>query len=154
MTPSLPTAAVETWSVRTRAVPLFLALLAVTAGFPSSPAVAAGNPTSRIALTVRIDVGDGAVSQYSLRCSPTSGNHPNRWAACRALLAGGAKLLSPVPADAMCTQIYGGPQRANVSGTWNGKRVAAEFTRSDGCHIAKWEAIRALFKVPGMTYTL
>lgn len=144
----------ETRGVQVRAVPLLIALLVATAGVPSSPAVAAGTPSPKIALSVRIDVGDGAVKTFSLRCSPTSGNHPNRWAACKSLLAGGVKVLAPIPSDAMCTEIYGGPQTASVVGTWAGKQVSAKFARTNGCEIAKWEAVRALFKVPGMSYTL
>ena len=154
VSPSIALFPDETRAVRVRAVPLLIALLVATAGVPSSPAVAAGTPSPRIAMTLRVDVGDGAVKTFSLRCSPTSGNHPNRWAACKVLLAGGVKVLAPVPAEAMCTQIYGGPQKALVVGTWAGKKVSAKFARTNGCEISKWEAVRALFKVPGMRYTL
>ena len=152
MSPSIPPGVVETGVVRKRAVPLLLALLVATAGVPSSPAVAAENPSPQIALSVQVDVGDGAVVKHTLRCSPTSGNHPNRWAACKVLLAGGVAVLKPVPSDAMCTQVYGGAQKAVVTGTWNGKKVSAKFTRTDGCQISRWDAVKALFKVPGMTY--
>ena len=47
--------------------------------------------------------------------------------------------------------IYGGPERALVSGTWNGKRVSAAFSRVDGCQIARWEKAKSLFTVPGTT---
>ena len=48
---------------------------------------------------------------------------------------------APVPADVMCTEQYGGPQRARVTGTWHGRAVRASFTRTDGCQIARWDAI-------------
>lgn len=143
----------QTEAVRIRVFPLLVALLVAAVGVPSSPPAAAGTH-SRHSLSVQLDVGDGVVQSYTLGCSPTSGNHPNRWAACRLLLKQGAKLFVPVPADAACTMIYGGPQKAIVKGTWNGKRISATFTRDNGCTIAKWDAARALFKVPGMTYSM
>jgi hypothetical protein len=66
--------------------------------------------------------------------------------ACRALLAAGA--LGPVGADAVCTELYGGPQRARVTGTVAGRRVAASFSRADGCEIARWDRLAAVL-VPG-----
>jgi hypothetical protein len=38
-----------------------------------------------------------------------------------------------------CTQIYGGPETARISGTINGSEVDRRFSRSDGCRIADWE---------------
>ena len=135
--------------MRIRHLVLVLAVMAF--GMAPLPATAV---SAKVQLTLQIDTGDGQKQQYTLRCSPTGGNHPNRWAACAVLLKGGAKLLAPVPANAACTMIYGGPQTAAVKGTWSGKRISTEFSRADGCHIAKWEAAKALFKVPGMSYTM
>ena len=39
------------------------------------------------------------------------------------------------PPDAVCTEIYGGPQRARIVGTVAGKRVWATLTRTNGCEI-------------------
>ena len=150
--PSVAESREQTGAVRIRAIPLLVALLVAAVGVPSSPTAAAGTQ-KRQSLSVRLDVGDGVVRTHSLRCSPTSGNHPNRWAACKALLAQGVAVFDPVPADAACTMIYGGPQKATVTGVWNGKRINATFARDNGCTIAKWDAVRALFKVPGMTFT-
>ena len=50
----------------------------------------------------------------------------------------------PVPADQMCTQIYGGPETATVRGTWQGERVDASFSRQNGCEIARWDAAAGL----------
>ena len=130
---------------------LVLALFAAMLAPAITPAAAA---TSNINLTLRIDTGDGVAKRYTLLCSPTGGTHPNRKAACATLLKGGVKLLAPVPADAACTMIYGGPQTAVVTGRWSSKRISTTFNRADGCHIAKWEAAQALFKVPGMSYDM
>jgi len=51
----------------------------------------------------------------------------------------------PVPADTACTEIYGGPHVAEVRGRFRGRRVSAQFTRTDGCQIERWNRVRFLF---------
>jgi hypothetical protein len=43
--------------------------------------------------------------------------------------------------DRACTEIYGGPHRAFVTGTLRGEKVSARFTRVDGCAIADYDAL-------------
>jgi hypothetical protein len=38
-----------------------------------------------------------------------------------------------------CTQIYGGPETARISGTINGNDVNRRLSRTDGCRISDWE---------------
>jgi hypothetical protein len=81
---------------------------------------------------------------YTLRCAPAAGTLPHRTAACTKLL----KLRSPfapTPAGLACTQIYGGPQEAFVTGRFRGKLVRAHFGRKDGCQIARWNRVQFLF---------
>jgi hypothetical protein len=52
--------------------------------------------------------------------------------------------LDPVPADKLCTELYGGPETAHVTGTIDGKPVDARFKRTNGCEIARWNRVRAL----------
>ena len=76
--------------------------------------------------------------------------HPPRPAvACRRLAAGGPKLFAPLPPNVVCTQIYGGPQKARVVGTVAGRRVRATFTRTDGCQISRWQALSPWLLPPG-----
>lgn len=44
-----------------------------------------------------------------------------------------------MPADAICSQVYGGPQTARVSGRWRGEPVDLALSRTDGCRIAQWD---------------
>ena len=44
-----------------------------------------------------------------------------------------------------CTQIYGGPQEALVTGRFRGKLVRVRFSRKDGCEIARWNRVLFLF---------
>ena len=68
-------------------------------------------------------------------------------AACRRLLAAGRAIFAPTPPGTACTQIYGGPQIAVVTGTLAGRRVWARFRRRDGCEVARWNRVAFLLPV-------
>ncbi len=89
---------------------------------------------------------DGDAMVWRLECNPADGTLPNPRAACRRLFALDEP-FAPVPRDALCTQIYGGPQEARVVGTFRGRRIWANFRRNDGCQIARWNRHRFLFPV-------
>jgi hypothetical protein len=78
---------------------------------------------------------------WTLRCNPPRGTLPRRAVACRKLAKGGPKLFAPVPPKTVCTEIYGGPQKALVRGFVAGKRVRTTFTRVNGCEIARWNRL-------------
>ena len=50
-------------------------------------------------------------------------------------------MFAPVPKDIVCTEIYGGPQKARVIGTVAGHRIWATFTRENGCQIYRWNRL-------------
>ena len=81
---------------------------------------------------------------YSLRCAPVGGTLPRPAAAC-ARLARLARPFAPTPKDTACTQIYGGPQQALVTGRFRGHLIRARFSRTDCCDIARWNRVRFLF---------
>jgi hypothetical protein len=56
------------------------------------------------------------------------------------------KVFEPTPGDMACTQQYGGPETATVTGTFKGEQVDATFSRENGCEIARWEDARALLE--------
>lgn len=76
--------------------------------------------------------------------------HPTAAAACTAL-KNNPSLLSPAPVktDQACTEQYGGPQTAKVTGAVDGVEVAAEFSRTDGCRIAMWDAVSSILGSSG-----
>ena len=85
---------------------------------------------------------------YTLTCAPVGGTLPHRRAACRQLDA----LKAPFAAtrkDLVCTQIYGGPEEAFVTGRFRGGLVRASFSRKDGCEIGRWARVAFLF--PGVS---
>lgn len=106
---------------------------------PDSPASARGTR-----LTIVFDDGSGATSTWQLTCDPVGGNHPQPEAACAALQRSASTALPPVPKDRACTQIYGGPQKATITGTWQGRAVNSHFSRVNGCEIARWDALAGL----------
>jgi Subtilisin inhibitor-like len=89
--------------------------------------------------------------QYDLRCHPVGGNHPYAKQACAQLdsqTRWGSDLFAPVGKGDQCTMIYGGPQRAKVTGTWAGRPVNAQFNRTNGCETARWNRFSSLLGNP------
>jgi hypothetical protein len=88
--------------------------------------------------------GQAPKRSYTLTCAPVGGTLPHRAAACRQL----ARLKAPfagVPKNMACTEIYGGPQEAFVSGRFRGSLLRARFNRRDGCEIERWNRVAFLF---------
>ncbi|MCZ2824971.1 MULTISPECIES: SSI family serine proteinase inhibitor [unclassified Modestobacter] len=100
-------------------------------------------------LVVEYDPGEGApVERYTLSCGGTvEGDLPDPEAACEHLREL-EEPFAPVPDDAICTQQYGGPQTAHVTGVWRGEPVDLQLSRTDGCRIAQWERLGPLLPGP------
>ena len=106
-------------------------------------------PATGTGLSVEGTDGSGARVSWRLTCDPPGGDHPDPEAACRVLVEAGDRALPPVRKDRVCTQVYGGPETATVSGTWRGGRVVSSYSRPDGCQIARWNALAALLPPTG-----
>ena len=100
-------------------------------------------------LTVVVDDGSGGTTTWRLTCDPAGGDHPTPEAACAALARNGAAALPPVPRGRMCTQQYGGPETATVTGTWRGAPVDAAFKKTNGCEIGRWRSLAGLLPAIG-----
>lgn len=87
----------------------------------------------------------GNVQKWTLRCGPAGGTLPRPASACRKLM-GMTRPFAPIPADAMCTEQYGGPQVAIITGTFRGAKVWAQLQNRNGCEIARFK--RLAFLVP------
>jgi subtilisin inhibitor-like len=105
----------------------------------------APEPRREVNLTIVVEPRgpSGPELTATLTCDPASGSHPDPQAAC-AVLARHEEALEPVPPDVACTEIYGGPQRAEVEGTAAGGEVHAELNRTNGCEIDRWERLAPL----------
>ncbi|MCA1832338.1 MAG: hypothetical protein ABR548_04810 [Actinomycetota bacterium] len=70
--------------------------------------------------------------------------------ACRAALEPANKVLltKGLITDRVCTEIYGGPQKATITGAVRGDPVNATITRTNGCGIADWTKLEALLGPP------
>jgi hypothetical protein len=50
-----------------------------------------------------------------------------------------------VPKDVLCSQIYGGPQQALVTGSFDGRKIWTRFKRTDACQTRRWDRVAFLF---------
>ncbi|HEX2315443.1 MAG TPA: SSI family serine proteinase inhibitor [Thermomonospora sp.] len=98
---------------------------------------------SKLTVEVR-SAAKAAPTTWTLTCDPVGGTHPQAAAACAAL-AKADNPFAPVAKDAICTDIYGGPQVASVTGTWRGTKVDADFSRANGCELHRWDQVTPLF---------
>jgi hypothetical protein len=101
-------------------------------------------------LTVHLTDSPGG-PQYTFRLEARDGTPgpgctlPDPAAALAALERFGADIFFPKPGPPkLCTQQYGGPQVAVVTGWFLARRVHTEFRRTDGCEIARWQAMAPL----------
>jgi hypothetical protein len=126
-----------------------LLVLGAAAIVAATQAQAATSSGTSIRVTYWKDGADAkATSTFTLRC-PRGGTLPRPAAACRRLARGGPTLFAPLPRDIVCTEIYGGPQKARVIGTVAGDRVWATFTRENGCQIDRWNRLSPWLLPPG-----
>jgi hypothetical protein len=117
---------------------------------PTPPAsTGTGGGTGPTDLQIVLDDGSGTTRTWHLTCDPAGGDHPDPAAACKALAENGEKALPPVPKDMMCTQVYGGPEKATITGTWRGTQVLATLTKTNGCEISRWQALSGLLPKTG-----
>jgi Subtilisin inhibitor-like len=92
----------------------------------------------------------GPYTQWTLTC-PAGGTLPNAGEACRRLSELGDRAFAPIPKDVVCADIYGGPQVAEVKGSFEGRYVEARYTRTNACEMERWERIKFLLASSGPT---
>ncbi len=114
------------------------------------PATPPSAPPGAATLSILLDDGFGVRSTWTLTCDPVGGTHPWAQTACGVLGARGATALPVVPGDTVCTQQYGGPQKAKITGTWRGKKIASEVSLENGCQIDRWTALLGLLPPGGV----
>ena len=112
----------------------------------------AGGAAKQTALTITFwpdEQVPGTFERWTLRCAPPGGTLPNRRRACSKLSNMTVRAFAQVPQDAICTQIYGGPQKAVVKGTVGGQRIWASFRRRNGCEIDRLDRFSPWLLPPG-----
>lgn len=134
-------------TVRTLLTLAVAALFALAAGCgdDDAPGDAGQPPGDATDLTVTLDAdgpGGRPPDVAEVRC-PEDGAQT---AACEAVDALPDDAPAPVPPEAVCTQIYGGPDVARIEGTLRGEQVDTELTRSNGCEIDRFNRILPLLR--------
>lgn len=120
-----------------------LFVLALAAGCGTSASPTAPTPVPPTQVTVEYAGVGGRSGTWTLAC-PGGGSHPDPQRACAVLDAHAADTLLATPTGRVCSQRYGGPERAEVHGSWRGRPVAARLHRTDGCGIAQWALLEGL----------
>ena len=99
-------------------------------------------------ITFEVDLGDGESTSYRLACLGDTATFTGDTAlsadqACVALndLEVRNRLLTDDHLDRMCTEQYGGPQIAGVTGTLDDEPVDATIDRANGCGIDDWDRL-------------
>lgn len=110
----------------------------------SSDSESASSAATELTISVQPRGASGPTRTWTLRCDPPGGSLPGASRACELL---SAAALRPLPPDTICTQIYGGPQKARVRGSFRGRPVDSRFSRTNGCEIHRWDQLRYLFPV-------
>jgi len=124
-----------------------VALAAIAAGGCMNETSRIGAGTTRLEISVSIRGSESLTRVWTLGCTGKS-TLPDPERACRRLSAL-KDPFAPVPEGVACTQVYGGPQVADVRGTFRGDPVSAKFSRENGCEIARWNRVRFLFPAGG-----
>jgi hypothetical protein len=101
---------------------------------------------------VRYSDGSSAEHVAHLRCRADSARadgflrDAGAATACRRARTIASFLASRPSAKRICTQIYGGRQRARITGTIGTRQIDRRLKRTDGCEIGDWQ--RAVPLVP------
>jgi hypothetical protein len=89
---------------------------------------------------------DAAARSWTLECAPAAGTLPRRATACTRL-SRMSRPFAPTRRNVACSDIYGGPQVALVTGSFEGRTIHATFNRTNGCQVARWDRVRFLFPI-------
>lgn len=119
------------------AVLLVLVIIAVAGGVYALTRGQDGAPANSVVVEFRADEGATATIR-KIDC-----DEAGMADVCDALTP---SLLKPVPKDQVCTMIYGGPETATITGTLRGSAVKSEFSRTNGCEIARWNELAKALK--------
>lgn len=129
-----------------------LLLLAACSDDDNEVTVSGERPAARIDLTIVGGTDDDPASwTHRLTCDADGASgegitDPD--AACEVVRSDAGRAALFPATDRMCTQVYGGPEVAVISGDLEGQPVQASIRRNDGCGIADWQALQALLPAP------
>lgn len=133
------------------AVAVFAAAAFVLGAQAGAPESADGAATVR--LDIRYDVGEATTKTATLTCrgsrNRATGFLRRRDARrlCRVARDLRGFLADPPPHE-VCTEQWGGPDRARVTGRIGDDRIDRRLARNDGCEIGDWDTAQPLLPKP------
>lgn len=105
------------------------------------------SPETRLEIASKPE-GTKISSKYILECSGDTvleaSTLPAQSDVCARLNEHPGVLVPSLDPATPCTEIYGGPQRVEITGTYKGKPIDAEFSRTNGCLISQWNDVEFL----------
>jgi hypothetical protein len=132
------------WALRRAAAAAVAA--AVAAAWAGASVAGGADPSVR--LTVAFVPRESAARQVAhLRCTASRATadgflrRVGAARACRHARRIAAFLARRPPSDRACTQIFGGPQRARVTGRIGARRVDRRLARRDGCEVSDYNRV-------------
>ncbi|MEM9467553.1 MAG: hypothetical protein AAGA90_19415 [Actinomycetota bacterium] len=102
-------------------------------------------------VSVRVDLGDGTTAEYRLAClgdtATFTGDAGSLDAAAACLALADTDVVDRVTTDQyldrICTEIYGGPEVAQLTGTLDDQPIDSTVDRVNGCGIDDWDRLLA-----------
>lgn len=140
-----------------RKVVVLTAMLATTV--TACGGTGSGSSSAATSLTISTRTGSESVlvpSDATLECGNTPKAtgflHAVAGPACEAVEGGAVtEVAKSQKSGRLCSQIYGGPQTAHITGTIDDKRVNVRVDRTDGCGVEDWTALEAVLGPPERT---
>ena len=128
---------------------LLIAALVAAVGCGASQGAAVATPETQLTISYWAEGrGASAAKTYTLRCDPDGGTVPRAATVCNKLDSL-TRAFAPTRKTVVCTDQYGGPQQALITGRHEGDRVWTLIGMRNGCEIAR--AKRLAFLVPGFS---
>lgn len=114
------------------------------AGCAEQPPTA--EPT-HLEITIRAD-GNTISDQFILDCNGTkaldSSTLSEAAEACKLIAEKPEIIVQQQSPQAICTEIFGGPERAEITGELAGKSVQSTYSKHNGCAIDRWSRAELL----------
>ena len=101
------------------------------------------SPTYSLKIIYKADQ-ESSKEVSSLECKPAGGTINTPGVKCARLLKISSP-FAPINPDQICSQIFGGTETARIYGYWQGKKINARFSKSNGCQIERWNRVEFLF---------
>jgi Subtilisin inhibitor-like len=123
---------------------ILIAVIAAVVGCGSSAAGTAAPPSTDLRISYFPQGRDEAGKKaWTLHCDPTAGTLPRRAAACQKLDAMTNPFARP-RRNVTCTDVYGGPGQAVITGTYESRPVWVLLSQRNGCEISRWKKLAFL----------